>query len=134
MIQLTNTAAQTLAPGQALTFDSVQLKTGCAEHHRVNSSIATLRAKCATYEVSFGASVGGTAAGPVQLGIELDGEPIFTGTVTDYVTVAADPVSVARTIPVRTDSFCCGRLTVVNTGTSDVIVSPGASLYVRRVA
>ena len=67
--------------------------------------------------------------------VPMDGTlALFTGTVTDYVTVAADPVSVARTIPVRTDSCCCGRLAVVNTGTSDVIVSPGASLYVRRVA
>lgn len=134
MIQLTNTESKTLSTGQALTFDSVQLKTGCAESHRSNSSVVTLRCKCATYEVSFGANVSGTAAGAIQLSVELDGEPLYTGTVTDYATVAAEPVSVSRTVPVRTDSCCCGRVTVVNTGTSDVVVSPGASLYVRRVA
>lgn len=134
MIQLTTTAAQTLAPGQALVFDSVELHSGCAELHRANSSILTLSAKCGTYDVSFGANVSGTAAGPVQLSIELDGEPLFTGTMISTVTTAADPNSVSRTIPVKTGCGCCGRVTVVNTGTSDVVVSPGASLYVRRVA
>lgn len=133
MIQLTNTTAQTLSPGQALVFDAVELRTGCAELHRANSSIVTLSAKCGVYDVSFGANVSGTAAGPVQLSIELDGEPLFTGTMISTVTTAADPNSVSRTVPVRTGCGCCGRVTVVNTGTSDVVVSPGATLYVRRV-
>ena len=36
MIQVSNSTTQTLAPGQSLTFDSVLLKSGCAEAHRVN--------------------------------------------------------------------------------------------------
>ena len=39
MIELSNTTAQTIAPGQALTFDSVILQGGIAESHRTNSGI-----------------------------------------------------------------------------------------------
>lgn len=134
MIQITTTAAQTLSPGQALVFDAVEVRGGCAEAHRSNSSIVTLAAKCGTYEVSFGANVSGTAAGPVQLSVELDGEPLASGTMVSTVTTAADPNSVSRTIPVKTGCGCCGRVTVVNTGAADAVVGPGASLYVRRVA
>ena len=57
MIELSNTTAQTIAPGQSLTFDTVILKSGCAETHRTNSGIVTLRAKCAIYEVHFAANI-----------------------------------------------------------------------------
>lgn len=40
MISLSNTTAQTLTPGQSITFNTVVLHTGCAECHRANTSFA----------------------------------------------------------------------------------------------
>lgn len=134
MIELSNTTAQTVAPGQSLTFNTVILKSGCAEAHRTNSGIVTLRADCAIYEVHFSANISGTAAGPVQLAIELDGEPLAETTMISTVTTAADPNNVATSTLVKTGCGCCGRLTVVNTGTSDVVVSANPAFYVKRVA
>ena len=135
MIELSNTSEQTLTPGQSLTFDTVILKTGCAEAHRTNSGIVTLRASCAIYEVHFAANVSGTAAGPVQLSLELDGEPLPEATVVSTVTTAAaDLNNVATATLIRTGCGCCGRVNVVNTGTSDVVVSAGAALFAKRVA
>lgn len=134
MIELSNTSALTLAPGQALTFDSVLLKGGCVESHRANSSIVTLKAKCAIYEIHFAANIAGTAAGPIQLSIELDGEPLAETTMISTPTAAASANNVATATLIRTDSTCCGRVAVVNTGTSDVVVSPNAALFVKRVA
>ena len=134
MIELSNTSAQTLSPGQALTFDSEVLRSGCAEAHRTGSGIVTLRADCAIYEVHFAANVSGTAAGPVQLSLELDGEPLSEATMISTVTTAADPSNVATATLIRTGCGCCGRVNVVNTGTSDVVVSAGAALFVKRVA
>ena len=59
MIELSNTTAQTIQPGQSLTFDTVILRSGCSEAHRRNSGIVTLRASCATYEAHFAANVTG---------------------------------------------------------------------------
>lgn len=133
MIELSNTTAQTLTPGQALTFDTVLLNTGCGECHRTNSGIITLR-KIGIYEVHFSVNIAGTAAGPVQLTIELDGEPLTETTMISTPAAAADPDNVATATLVRTCCGCCGRLSVVNTGTSDVVVSANPAFYVKRVA
>lgn len=133
MIELSNTTAQTIAPGQALTFDAVILGTGCGEFHRANSGIITLR-KIGIYEVHFSANIAGTAAGPIQLSIELDGEPLTETTMISTPTVAADANNVATATLVKTYCGCCGRLNVVNTGTSDVVVSPNPAFFVKRVA
>lgn len=134
MIQLTNTAAQTLAPGQALTFDTVILRSGCGEAHRKNSGIVTLRASCATYEAHFAASVTGTAAGPVQLAIALDGEPLPETTMIASVATAGDLGNVATATLVRTGCGCCPRLSVVNSGTAPVTVGANPAFFVKRVA
>lgn len=134
MIELSNTTAQTISSGQSLTFDTVILKSGCAEAHRTNSGIITLRAACAIYEVHFAANISGTAAGPVQLVITLDGEPLVETTMISTVTTAADPNNVATATLIKTGRDCCGRISVRNTGASDVVVSPNPALFVKRVA
>lgn len=134
MIELSNTSEQTLTPGQSLTFDTVILKTGCAEAHRTNSGIVTLRADCAIYEVHFAANLSGTAAGPVQLSITLDGEPLPETTMINTVSTAGDLDNAATTTLIRTGCGCCGRVSVTNTGTSDVVVGANPALFVKRVA
>lgn len=134
MIELSNTAAQTIAPNAALTFDTVILRANrCGECHRINSGIITLK-YAGIYEVHFSANIAGTAAGPIQLTIELDGEPLTETTMISTPTVAADANNVATSTLVRICSACCGRLSVVNTGTSDVVVSPNPAFWVKRVA
>ena len=134
MIELSNTSEQTLTPGQSLTFDTVILKTGCAEAHRTNSGIVTLRADCAIYEVHFAANLSGTTVGPVQLSIALDGEPMPETTMVNTVGTAGDLDNVATTTLIRTGCGCCGRVNVINTGTSDVVVGANPALFVKRVA
>lgn len=134
MIELSNTTAQTLSPGQSLTFDSVLLKSRYGEAHRANSSIVTLKADCAIYEVHFAGNVSGTAAGPVQLSVTLDGEPLVETTMVSTITTAGDANNVATATLIRTGCGCCGRVSVQNTGTSDVVVSPNTALFIKRVA
>lgn len=134
MIELSNTTAQTIAAGQSLTFDTVILKTGCAETHRTNSGIVTLKANNAVYEIHFAANVSGTAAGPVQIALALDGEPLVETTMISTVTTAGDFNNVATGTLIKTGCGCCGRITVTNTGASDVIVGANPALFVKRVA
>ena len=134
MIELSNTAAQTIAPGQSLTFDTVLLKTGCAEAHRSNSGIVTLKADCAVYEIHFAANISATAAGTAQLAISLDGEPLIETTMINTISTAGDPDNAATATLVKTGCGCCGRISVTNTGTTSVIVSANPALFVKRVA
>ena len=133
MIQLTNTGEQTLQPGQSATFDTVVLKTGCSETHRLNSGLVRVKGG-GCYEVSFSANITGTAAGPVQLSIELDGEPMPETTIVNSIGTAGDLENAATSTIFRTCCGCCARLTVANTGTSVVTVGAGPSLSVKRVA
>lgn len=122
MIQLTNTAALTLAPGASATFDTTLLKTGCDTCHRKNSGLVNLNAPCARYRVDFSANIGATAVGLAQLAIALDGETL-SETIMDAQTAAAGNLNnVATGTFVRT---CCrgnDTITVHNIGTTTVTV------------
>ena len=134
MIQLSNSTTQTLAPGQSLTFDSVLLKSGCAETHRVNSSIVTLRANCGIYEIHFTGNVSAPSASPVQLALQLDGETLPETAMNEEITTPGVGQNVAAATLIRTGCGCCGRVGVVNTGTTTLSVIANTSLFIKRVA
>lgn len=131
MIVLSNSAEQTLLPGQSIVFDLVKLHSGCAECHREGSPSVKMR--CAgIYEIAFAGNIGGTVAGPVQLSIEVGGEVLTETTMISTVAAVGDLNNVATQTRVRN---CCGdydRVTVTNTGTSDVVVGANSALVVGR--
>lgn len=134
MIELTNTTAQTLPPGQAITFDKVLMKTGCAECHRENTASVKLRSR-GIYLVCFGGNIGATTATtPVQLSIELGGDTLSNSTMISVSAAAEDLNAVSRTVPVQNTCGDYDRITVVNTGTTDALIGAGSSLFVRRIA
>lgn len=127
MILLTNTVEQTVAPGAAVTFDTVIFQTGGGECHRRGSGGVSMRAK-GIYEVHFSANVSGTV--PVELTVEAGGEPLPE---TEMVSNVAAEQNVATMTAVRN---CCQgyeRVTVVNTGAADAVVS-APKLFVKRIA
>lgn len=131
MIVLSNSQQQTLLPGQALTFDLVKLHSGCGECHREGSSAVKMRCS-GIYELSFHANIGGTVAGPVQLALQVGGETLQETTMISTVTTVGDLNNVGAETRVRN---CCGdydRVTVVNTGTNDVVAGPNAALVIGR--
>lgn len=133
MIVLSNTEAQTLTPGQAIVFDTVPFHSGNGECHRSNSSSVKMRAN-GCYEISFSANVAATAANAVQLSIQVGGETLPETTRISTPTAADSFNPVAMETEVRN---CCGdydRVTVVNTGTTDIIVGAGSALRVARNA
>lgn len=133
MIVLTNTTAQTLAPGQSITFNTEVLHTGCAECFRLGSSSVKLRCQ-GIYEVSYGANVTNTAAGPVQLSIQLSGATLSETTRINTPSTVGNVNAISATTAVKNECGGYDRVTVTNTGTTSIVVSPSASLYIRRVA
>lgn len=134
MINLSNTTAQVLAPGQSITFDIVPFKSGCAEYHREGSSAAVLKCPCAIYEIEFGANIGATAAGVAQLSVMLDGEALKEGTMLSQTAAAGNLNSVSRPGIKVKNTGGNGRISVTNTGTTTVNVGVGALLSIKRVA
>lgn len=137
MIVLSNTTAQTIPVGQAITFNTTILHTGCAESQRANSGIATIRSN-GIFAVAFSANVSGATAGtPVQLNIQLNGDSLLETTMISTPSAADALNNVATQTRVATGNGCgCGnqvQITVVNTGTTDITVQ-NPNLSIQRVA
>ena len=134
MIVLSNTTAQTLEPGQAITFNNKILHTGCAECHRANTGSVKMRSN-GTYVVQFSGNIGGaTAATAVQLSIQIGGATLPETTMISVPATANDLNNVATVTAIRNTCGDYDRLTVVNTGTNPVIVGANTAFVIRRVA
>ena len=135
MISLSNTSAQTVAVGQAITFDTVVQKTGCAESYRVGTGQVRLRANNGIYEVAFSANVTGSTAGsPVQLAVAISGATMPETTMISTPATADAVNNISTTTSVRNDCGDYDRVTIVNTGTIPVIVSANPVLFIKRIA
>jgi hypothetical protein len=135
MIILTNSIAQTLAPGQSATFDSAILKCGCAECWRNNSGAVRLGRDNSIYEVNFNGNIGSEAAGVAQLAISLDNSPLLETTMISQTAAADELNNVGCHTAVRT--CCCGgseAITVVNTGTTTITLGSNPCLFIKRIA
>lgn len=133
MIILSNTTAQTLAPGQAITFNTVVLHTGNGECHRPGTSSVKMKAN-GIYEVSFDGNIGTTPAGVAQIAIQVGGETLAETTAISRSINAGDLNNVSCKTAVK--NCCCDydRLTVVNTGTTNVTIGASPSFFIKRVS
>lgn len=137
MIVVSNSAPVVLTPGQALTFNDVVWKSGCAESFRNASSF--VRLGLGVFELAFNGNItNADAATPVQLAIAVDGSALAETTMisTPNATNAVNNVS-ASTI-IGNQANCCqnpGSVTVsvINTGTTNVTVGANAKLSAKRL-
>jgi len=132
MIELSNSIAQTLAPGQSAIFDTVILHVGCTECHRNNSGSINLNQNNAVYEISFNGNIGGTAAGDATIGITLDGAPLPETNSTVVTATAGDLQNVSASTFVKT--CCCGNgntVLLTNTGTTEINLGANPRLSVK---
>lgn len=135
MLIVSNTAEQTVAPGQTVIFTIPTFNTKRCPHFeffRIGTGGITVVP--GTYKVSFGANVSGATAGtPVQLSIALDGSPLVDTTMISTPSVANDFNSVYRSttvnVPCQTGS---ASFTVTNTGTTDIIIGANPQFEVIR--
>lgn len=128
MVVLSTLTEQTVEPGQTITFDNLVTWSGCGETARSGGPLG-LRFANSTYELAFNGNVtGATAAEPVQLSIAMGGSAL-PETAMIYTPAAANAVgNVSASTYVETRPGLSNQVTVVNSGTNPIIVSPGASL------
>ncbi len=134
MVKITNTAVQTVQPGQAVTFNQLVTKTGCGECYSAQTNSIKLRGGCnSVYTVGFGANVSSPTAGAaVQLSIALGGFPIAETTAQSTPETANVPNNIFRAIPIQ---MCCGdfdRITLINSGTTPITIGPNVVLFAKR--
>lgn len=134
MIELSNSAPITLAPGATATFDRVVVNTGRCTCFRNNPTNSIKMANCGVYQLNFSGNISGAAAGtPVQLSIAV-GSFALPESVMISTPSAADALNnVSKTTYYENDCNEFSRVTVVNTGTVDVTIGAGASLSVLKV-
>jgi len=134
MISLTNSTAETLAAGQSMTFDKVVFHTGRGECYRTGTGSVKMCSN-GIYEISFNANVASETAGDVvQLSVQTGGETVTGSTMISSPTAASAYNAVAIDIPIA--NCCCDydRVTITNTGTTNVVVAANAQLFVKRIA
>lgn len=134
MIEVSNVAAQTLQPGQAITFDKVLLHTGCGEcHNRMVPTYVKLRCR-GVYDIEFHANITGAANAVLQLAIAVDGSAM------PQTAMNAVPAAVNNLMNVSAGTFldtrCCDldRVSVINTGLVPVTIAPNSSFRIARRA
>lgn len=134
MIVVSNTTTQTIQPGQAITFDTVVLHSGCAEYHRGGSSSVALK-RSGVYEVHFTGNIGAaTAAGQVRLAVQMDGDTLPETTMISTPAAVNTYANVSAATIVRNCNSGNNRITVVNTGTTALSLAPNSGLFLKRVA
>lgn len=134
MIKLTNLTAQTVQPGESVTFSTIMRRSGCAECFRLGTGSVKLCKRPATYEAYFQANVTTETVGIAQLSFALSGDVLSESTVVRQITTANafDSISLQDLISVN----CCDfdRITVTNTGTIPVVISTNPLFYVKRIS
>lgn len=125
MIELINTAVQTVPVGQSVVYNSTAVRSSCGkERHREGSAFVTLLPP-GRFLVTFSANIAvptDETVGEVSIGITQDGE-ILGGSV-----MRATPAAVEEYFNVSTQHYvdtycqCCVSVGVQNTGTIPVLV------------
>ena len=125
MIELVNTAVQTVPIGQSVVYNSTAVRSSCGkERHREGSAFVTLLPP-GRFLVTFSANIAvptGETVGEVSLGITQDGE-VLGGSI-----MRATPAAVEEYFNVSSQHYvdtycqCCVNVGVQNTGTIPVLV------------
>ena len=124
MIELINTAVQTVPIGQSVVYNAVAARGGCAERRREGSAQITLL-KPGRYLVTFSGNIAvptGETVGEISLAMTYDGE-VLGGS-----TMRATPAAVEEYFNVSTQHYvdvycnCCVNVAIQNTSGIPVLV------------
>lgn len=134
MIVLSNTTAQVIQPGQAITFNTVVLHTGNGECHRPGTS--SVKMKCnGIYELNFTGNIGSAVEGTTAfLAIAVGGEVLPETRMVSETSTANELNNVSARTAVK--NCCCDydRVTVINTGINPVNIGENPSFFIKRVS
>lgn len=129
MIVVTNSAAQTVQPGEDVVFSQVSQRCGCDTFFQ---GAGPLHIKCGEYQIAFTANVGGAAGTQANLAVTVDGAVVPESLMVATVAANADVHNVHCLI-VRRNCIPGSVVGVRNTGTTPVTVQAYPALAVERI-
>lgn len=129
MIVLSNTAAQTIQPGENVVFNTVVQRSGCDTLWQCGSG--PLHIKCGIYDIEFTGNVGGAAATQPNLVITIDGTALPETRMTETSALATDVHNVHASTR-RRNCFGGAVVNVRNVGTTPVTLQANPALVVER--
>lgn len=135
MIEVSNLTAQTLQPGQAITFEEVLHQSGCWECYsrQIPTSVKLKAPRCAQYEVFFNGNISGAAGDILRLAIAIGGQPLAETEM--RVVPSGDPNSNNVSAGTYLVMTCADldRVSVMNIGTTAIGLAPNSNLRIRRI-
>lgn len=125
MIELINTAVQTVQPGQSVVYNTAAVRSSCGkERHRPGSAFVTLLPP-GRYLVTFSGNIAvptGETVGEISLGITQDGE-VLGGSLMRVTPAAVEEYfNVSTQHYVDTFCQCCVNVGVLNASDIPVLV------------
>lgn len=137
MIQLSNSTAQNLAPGQALVFDTIIAKSCRCRSECFSLQLPTsvkLTGGCGSvYDVEFSGNIAATdTAGQLQLSIALQGQSIPVTQMNSYPAAVGQFNNVSNGTYVVLSCSDLDRVSIINTSTTTITVAANANLRIRR--
>lgn len=137
MIQLSNSTAQTLAPGQALAFDTIITRSCRCRSECFTPQLPTyvkLTGGCnSVYDVEFSGNIAAAdTAGQLQLSIALQSQAIPVTQMNSYPTATGQSNNVSNGTYVVLSCSDLDRVSIINTGSTSITVAANANLRVRR--
>lgn len=134
MIEVSNLTAQTLQPGQAVTFDRIVLRTAYGAEC-FNAQVPTSIKLCAKgiYELHFNGNVTSPTAGAaVQLAMAVNNSPLVETAMNEVITAANNLKNVSTSTLFRNGCCDLDRISIINTGSVPVTLAPNSNFYVTR--
>lgn len=136
MLELSNLTAQTIQPGQAVTFDKLILKSGNCECWTSQlPKIARLRATGCNviYSLGFSGNVTSPTAGSaLQLAIAIEGQPLAETAMNSTPSAANALNNISTETRFRKTCGAMNTVSVINTGAVPVTLAPNSSLVIER--
>lgn len=124
MIELINTAVQTVPNGQSVVYNAVAARGGCAERHREGSAQVTLL-KPGRYLVTFSGNIAvptGETVGEISLAMTYDGEVLGGSTMRVTPAAVEEYANVSKQHYVDVYCNCCVNVAIQNTSGIPVLV------------
>lgn len=137
MIELSILAAQTLQPGQPISFNNVIHNRGCGEcFSRQLPTSVKLKGGCgAIYTVQFSGNITSATAGDtVQIALAIGGQPLVETAMNATPAAAGALVNVGTGTYITITCADLDRVSVINTGATAVTIAQNSNLRIRRVA
>lgn len=137
MIELTNTAIQTVEAGATAVFDATVFQTGCDVCHRCGSGLVQLeghgtRLNPAKYRVIMSGNIGGGAGTQANVAIAVNGETLTETIRTATITATTDVFPFSAQTNVKECGSCCDTISIKNVGTTPITLS-NLSFIVGRI-